>query len=263
MTRPDKSSNRCPISTCHFVFSLLSCFRDSKISARPSMVASFHRSGHKEPRSSRAQHHIVMPRNVPRLRSSLLELAVRARWLFLFPASLCGCAQLHFLKGPSVPRARGESETVRGPAFGTEPVRTVADALDDWAGYNNTLTGERFSPLDQINPANAGELGRVCTYQLGERAAMESGPVIIDGTVYVTTAENTYAIDATTCRLRWRHGYHYSPAPPFDLKVNRGVAYRNGRLFRGANDGRVYALDAWTGKELWNVAAGNPEKGET
>src|SRR4051794_13962489 len=130
---------------------------------------------------------------------------MRARWLLVL--CVCGCAQLHFLKGPSVPRARGESETVRGPAFGPEPVRTVADPLTDWAGYNNTLTGERFSPLDQIKPANVGSLRRVCAYQLGERAPMQSGPVVIDGTLYLTTAENTYAIDAATCQLRWRHRY--------------------------------------------------------
>ncbi|MFL5402131.1 MAG: pyrroloquinoline quinone-dependent dehydrogenase [Gemmatimonadales bacterium] len=144
-----------------------------------------------------------------------------------------------------------------------EPVRTTPDPQTDWAGYNNTLTGERFSLLDQITPANVTGLRRVCAYDLGERAAMEAGPVVVDGTLYVTTAENTYAIDAATCALRWKHTYQYSPGPPFDLKVNRGVAYLNGRLFRGANDGRVYALDAWTGKELWNVAAADPSKGET
>jgi alcohol dehydrogenase (cytochrome c) len=188
---------------------------------------------------------------------------MKAGWPVLLIASLSGCAQLHFLKAPSVPRARGQSETVRGPAFGTEPVRTAPDSLADWAGYNNTLTGERFSPLEQINAGNVGELRQVCAYELGERAAMEAGPVVIDGTLYLTTAENTYAVDAATCTLRWRHGYHYSPAPPYDLKVNRGVAYLNGRLFRGANDGRVYALDAWTGNEIWNVAAADPSKGET
>jgi alcohol dehydrogenase (cytochrome c) len=188
---------------------------------------------------------------------------VRDRWLVLLLVCAGGCAQLRFLKAPSVPRPRGESQTVRGPAFGAEPVRTTPDPQTDWAGYNNTLTGERFSPLDQITAANVGRVRRVCTYDLGERAAMEAGPVVVDGSLYVTTAENTYAIDAATCALRWKHEYQYSPGPPFDLKVNRGVAYLNGRLFRGANDGRVYALDAWTGQELWNVAAADPSKGET
>jgi alcohol dehydrogenase (cytochrome c) len=177
--------------------------------------------------------------------------------------SLCGCAQLHFLKSPSVPRPLGRSETVPGPALAPEPVRTTPVPASDWAEYNGSLTGERFSPLDEITRLNVSRLRKSCEFDTGERASMQSGPVEIDGTLFLTTAVNTYAIDAATCALRWKHSYHYSPTPPFDLKVNRGVAYANGRLFRGANDGRVYALDAWTGKELWNVVAGDPAKGET
>jgi alcohol dehydrogenase (cytochrome c) len=177
--------------------------------------------------------------------------------------SLYGCAQLHFLKSPSVPRPVGRSETEQGPALAPEPVRTTPSATSDWAEYNGSLTGERFSPLHEITRLNVSRLRKTCEFDTGERASMQSGPVEIDGTLFLTTAVTTYALDAATCALRWKHSYHYSPSPPFDLKVNRGVAYANGRLFRGANDGRVYALDAWTGKELWNVVAGDPTKGET
>jgi alcohol dehydrogenase (cytochrome c) len=198
---------------------------------------------------------------VRRTRTEVGVTVPKLALLVLFP--LCGCAQLHFLKSPSVPRPLGRSETLQGPAFAPEPLRTRTAPLSDWAGYNGTLTGERFSPLDEITRTNVGRLRQTCEFDTGERAAMESGPVVVDGTLFVTTAVNTYAIDAASCSLRWKHSYHYSPSPPFDLKVNRGVAYANGRLYRGANDGRVYALDAWTGKELWNVVAGDPAKGET
>jgi alcohol dehydrogenase (cytochrome c) len=92
--------------------------------------------------------------------------------------------------------------------------------------------------------------------------------VVVDGTLYLTTLRRTYAIDAATCRLRWRHEYELAGGPPFDPnKVNRGVAYldtpEGPRLFRGANDGRLLALDARTGRELWNVAIGDPRRGET
>jgi alcohol dehydrogenase (cytochrome c) len=175
---------------------------------------------------------------------------------------LSGCARLAFLKPPSVPRAPGASRTVGGAAL-PAAWPAVADVATDWGSYNNTPDGQRYSPLSQITPRNAAALRRVCTFDMGERAAMESGPVVVSGVLFVTTAKNTYAIDAATCALRWKHTYAYTPGPPFDLKVNRGVAYASGRLYRGANDGRVYALDASTGEEIWNVVAADPSRGET
>jgi alcohol dehydrogenase (cytochrome c) len=173
-----------------------------------------------------------------------------------------GCSQLKFLKSPSVPRPRGSTSLERGPALEHPAVGRI-DPDGDWVTYNRTLEGDRRSPLSQIDTGNVARLRRVCTFDLGERTPLESGLVVVAGTMYVTTAQRTYALDAATCALRWRHTYRYRPGPDFDLKVNRGVAYADGRLFRGANDGRVYALDARTGEELWNVVAGEVKKGET
>ena len=173
-----------------------------------------------------------------------------------------GCAQLKFLKAPTVPQARGTSSLERGPAY-VPPVTAEIDTLADWLTYNRTLEGNRGSPLAEIDTTNVTRLRPVCTVRLGERAAFQSGPVVVGGTMFVTTAEQTWAIDAATCEVRWRHQYRYHPRPDFDLKVNRGVAWAAGRVFRGANDGRVYALDAYTGEELWNVVVGDVKKGET
>ena len=175
---------------------------------------------------------------------------------------VAACSQLVFLKAPTVPRARGPSSLERGPAFVPSPSGTI-DTLADWLTYNRTLEGNRGSPLAEIDTGNVARLRPVCSFPLGERASFQSGPVVVGGTMYVTTAERTHAIDAATCELRWRHEYRYHPRPDFDIEVNRGVAYAAGRLFRGANDGRVYALDAYTGEELWNVAVGDVDKGET
>jgi alcohol dehydrogenase (cytochrome c) len=175
---------------------------------------------------------------------------------------LLGCSQLKFLKPPSVPRPLGSSSLEHGPAFGPEPLTRI-DTVADWLTYNRTLEGNRGSPLTEIDTSNVARLRPVCTFELGERAAFQTGPIVVGGTMYLTTAERTYAIDAATCALRWKHTYQYRPGPDFDLKVNRGLAYDNGRLFRGSNDGRLYALDARTGKALWNVVAGDVTKGET
>jgi alcohol dehydrogenase (cytochrome c) len=146
--------------------------------------------------------------------------------------------------------------------------RAAPDESRDWAAYNGALTGTRFSPLSEITSANAASLRRICDFDLGERANFQSGLVVVGGTMYFTTAINTFAIDAASCRMRWKHSYIFRPGPPFDPnKTNRGLAYlvtaSGPRIFRGANDGRVIALDASTGRELWNVVAGDPARGET
>lgn len=200
-------------------------------------------------------------------------MRIARTWLLcavLFPA-LTGCSYLRFLpllKAPVDTSPQGRSATRRGPAFAAGATgRAEPDPRVDWVSYNRSPDSQRFSPLDQITPANVGSLRPVCTFDTGERTSMQSGPVVVNGTMYLTTAVNTYAIDAATCRLRWRHTYAYSPKPPFDLRTNRGVAYLDTpdgpRLFRGANDGRVYALDARTGREVWNVLQGDVRKGET
>ena len=181
-------------------------------------------------------------------------------WL---PLALAGCSYFAFLKPPTVPRERGEAVTEKGPAFGSAALAPAGPEDGDWRTFNRTLEGDRFSPLDEITAANVDRLVERCRFETGERTPMQSGPIALAGTIYFTSAEYTYAVDGGTCRLRWKHRYEYHPRPPFDLKVNRGVAYLGGKLFRGANDGRVYALDAVTGRELWNVRAADPEKGET
>ena len=190
-------------------------------------------------------------------------MAVRRRtWALALTLAAAGCAQLKFLKPPSVPRPVGSSATAKGPALTAElPARI--DTLDDWPAYNRSLEGARESPLRDIDTANVARLRPACTFALGEKASFQSGLVVVGGTMYFTTATNTYAVDAATCALRWKHAYHYTPSPDFDLKVNRGVGYADGRVFRGTNDGRVMALDARTGQELWNVVGADVSKGET
>jgi alcohol dehydrogenase (cytochrome c) len=145
-----------------------------------------------------------------------------------------------------------------GPA-----VEEAAANPANWASYNHTLDSQRFSPLDQINTGNVHSLRQHCTFDLGETANFQSGLVVVDGVLYVTSDQFTYAFDAATCDVLWQHHYDdYTPNPE-GLQVNRGVAYADGRVFRGVNDGNLYAHDAATGEVLWRAPAANPEIGET
>lgn len=125
----------------------------------------------------------------------------------------------------------------------------VADA--DWLTFNRTLAGDRFSPLAQINAANAHQLRVICIAQLGEMGSFETSPIVNDGQMYVTTAHKVLALDAATCAVKW--SYTWVPVDPEHLPGNRGVALYRGRVFRGTTDGHLIALDAASGKLLWDA----------
>ena len=122
----------------------------------------------------------------------------------------------------------------------------------DWPAYNRTLAGDRYSPLAQMTTANVGQLQLRCQYVLPEVVAFQTGPLVIDGTMYFTSYEGSYAIDAATCKEKWSR--HDKSAGPPGLAVNRGFAYLEGRLYRGTADSHVVALDAADGHVLWNRA---------
>jgi alcohol dehydrogenase (cytochrome c) len=146
------------------------------------------------------------------------------------------------------------------------PVRAAPDNSvtwqtgGDWEAYNKSLDGQRYSPLSEINAANAAGLVEVCRAPVAARGSLEAGLVVVGDSLFVTSTTDTLAIDPTTCRLKWRHSYHRSQEP--GLQVNRGVAYLNGRVFRGTDDARLIALDASTGAELWSDVVGDASLGE-
>ena len=153
--------------------------------------------------------------------------------------------------------ACGHSPSVISPS--ATPVASVAPG--DWPAFNRTLAGDRFSPLAEIDRANVARLGVVCRYALPEVTALQTGPIVVGGTMYFTTDTISYAIDAGTCAERWKSVRH-SPTPS-RLAVNRGAAFMDGRLFRGTSDAHVVAMDASDGHALWDVALDVAGRGVT
>ncbi len=138
---------------------------------------------------------------------------------------------------------------------------TAAGPADtNWMSYNGTLNGQRYSLLDQITVQNVASLTEVCRLQVDDSGTFQAGPLQIDGTLYFTNAHDTLSVDATNCTLRWRN--IYKPEQEDVFQINRGVAFANGRLFRGTPDARLLAIDAATGKTLWQQQVGDPEQGE-
>ena len=126
------------------------------------------------------------------------------------------------------------------------------NASADWISYNRTYEGDRYSPLNQINTSNVKQLHLLHTFDLGKDiSSLQTGPVVVDGIMYFTTDTMTYAINAATGKLKWK-----SARPLIEqsqLRVNRGVAFYENKLFRGSGDAHVYALNAIDGKQLWDV----------
>lgn len=130
-----------------------------------------------------------------------------------------------------------------------------------WLSYNNRLDGQRYSTLKQITPANASQLGEVCRVQIDGPTAFTAGLVVVDGVIYTNTGNETVALDAATCAVRWKHTYVHEDEERGIS--NRGLAVMDGRVFRGTGDARLLALDAATGKVLWKNVIGATRVGES
>ncbi len=130
----------------------------------------------------------------------------------------------------------------------------------EWASYNKSLDGQRYSPLRQITAANAGALTEACRVKIDDHGSFQAGLVVLQDVMYATTTTDTIALDPTTCAIKWRHHFRREKHAP--LPVNRGVAYYGGRLFRGTDDGHILALDAKTGTEVWLNTVGEADFGE-
>jgi len=132
----------------------------------------------------------------------------------------------------------------------------------NWMTYGRTYGEQRFSPLDQINYQNVSQLGLAWYYDLDTNRGQEATPLVIDGVMYFTSAwSKVFALDAATGKLLWS----YDPKVHGDWAVNaccdvvnRGVAAWNGRIFVGTLDGRLIALDAKTGRLVWETLTIDP-----
>jgi len=152
--------------------------------------------------------------------------------------------------------------TTNAGAGGTTVAASGAGGAPDagWPAYNNDPASQRFSSLSQITTQNVASLKPVCALRMGEEGSFESGPIVVGDTMFVTTPHTTVALNATNCTLIWRTVHQ--PKQKDVFPVNRGAAYLDGRVFRGTPDARLIAMDAKTGKVLWDVQAGDPTVGE-
>lgn len=127
----------------------------------------------------------------------------------------------------------------------------------EWAQHGRTADEQRFSPLEEISADNVDQLGLAWFHDLDTRRGQEATPIMVDGVLYVSTAwSKVVALDATSGAKLWQ----YDPQVPREWAVrgccdvvNRGVAVEDGKVLLGTFDGRLIALDAKDGSEIWSV----------
>ncbi|QUH02221.1 PQQ-dependent dehydrogenase, methanol/ethanol family [Saccharopolyspora erythraea] len=143
----------------------------------------------------------------------------------------------------------------------------------NWLTYYGAYDGQRYSPLDQINTENVHRLVPAWVFQAGSAGmhagpstySFEAAPIVVDGVMYVSGWDGwVWAIDARTGQELWR----YKHEVPYDTSlccgnVNRGVAVAKGKVFVVTLNAHVIALDAVTGKCLWDSIYGDVRAGES
>ena len=125
-----------------------------------------------------------------------------------------------------------------------------------WLTHGRTYDEKRFSPLDQINQRTVRRLGLTWSYATGNRRGMEATPIVADGVMYITTAwSRVAALDAKSGKLLWVFDPEVPGAKARDAccdVVNRGLAIWGNKVFLGALDGRLIALNKDTGAVVWS-----------
>ena len=157
-----------------------------------------------------------------------------------------------------VPIGQSDAGTpIRAANVDDRRLAAAAAEPGNWMTHGGTYSEQRYADLEQIDTGNVGQLGLAWSYDLDTNRGQEATPLIVDGTMYTTTAwSKVVALDAATGKEKWT----YDPEVPMDRGqaaccdvVNRGVAAYNGMIFVGALDGRLIALDAETGKVKWST----------
>ena len=125
----------------------------------------------------------------------------------------------------------------------------------DWPGYNGDPGGNRYTTLAQITKANVGRLGPKWIFTLPNAARLQVTPVVVGGIMYVSAANECYALDAGTGREIWHYRRPPTPGLPSAAVggTNRGVATAGDRVFMSTDHAHLIALNRFTGELVWDT----------
>ena len=154
-------------------------------------------------------------------------------------------------------------------ANANDQLQKMSQNPKDWVMPAGDYANTRFSKLKQITAANVGKLQVAWTFSTGVLRGHEGTPLVIGDVMYVhgPFPNPVYALDLNNDgKILWKYEPRQDPnvIPVMCCDtVNRGLAYSDGKLFLNQADTTLVALDAKTGKVLWQEKNGDPKKGET
>ena len=143
-------------------------------------------------------------------------------------------------------------------AQGLDPSILLNPPADSWPTYHGDYSGRRHSKLKQITPDNVNQLTLAWAFQTNQPSEIKASPILVNGTIYVTTPDNLWAIDARTARQLWR--YTYPTNQGFHIG-HRGAAVYKDTVYLTTPDAHLVALDARDGKVKWTVQIADARRG--
>jgi PQQ-dependent dehydrogenase (methanol/ethanol family) len=163
-------------------------------------------------------------------------------------------------------KARDLSKTIEADLAGGlsfERLRNAQFEPQNWLTYWGGYQSFHFSPLSEITPGNIGQLGARWAKQMPGSSVLEATPLVVDGTMYTAGSPGeVYALDALTGLEIWRYERRQKVVNPYQINpFNRGVAVLENRVFFGTLDAALVALDARTGRVLWETQVADTMEG--
>ena len=178
---------------------------------------------------------------------------------FLAASAACGTDDAEQVQDS----AGSTTATVPQPSFPTVDDSTLAlGAGNDWPTHGGNLANQRFSPLDQVDAANVAGLVPVWIHSTGIEGAMETTPLVVGNTMYLTTARGrVLALNAATGEELWRHEPELGPVTLCCGPSNGGVSVYGNMVYVASLDAKLKALDARTGELAWEAQLADPTAG--
>jgi alcohol dehydrogenase (cytochrome c) len=150
-------------------------------------------------------------------------------------------------------------EAVLG-AIDVQPSDLAAEPLAaNWLSYNGDYSGKRYSSLNEINLSNVAQLRAQWVFHAENSNRLEVTSVVVNGVMFVTAANDTFALDARTGRTIWHHSRPISEGLIDDASrhISRGVGILGSRLYRLTDNAHLLCLDARSGHLIWDIAYAN------